>query len=52
MTQCFNEVQKLVKLGEKSDSCAKHFATQFNDANPSPVNQRGGTTYIIIWQPS
>jgi len=27
MQQHFNEVQKLVKLGEKSDSNAKHFAT-------------------------
>jgi len=48
--QHFNEVQKLVKLGHKSDSHAKHFATQFHDANPSPVKQRGGTTCIIMWQ--
>jgi len=27
----FNEVQKLVTLGKKSDSDAKHFATQFDD---------------------
>jgi len=33
MQQHFNEVPKLVKLGEKSDSCAKRFATQFHDAN-------------------
>ena len=32
MQQHFNEVQKLVKLGDKLDACAKHFATQFNDA--------------------
>jgi len=50
MQQHFNEVQKLVKLGEKSDSCAKHFATQFCDTNPTPTNQRGGTTCSIIWQ--
>jgi len=48
--QHFNEVQKLVKLGEKSDSYAKHFATQFHDTNPSPINQRGGITCNIIWQ--
>jgi len=41
---------KLVKLSEKSDSCDKHFATQFHDTNPSPVNQREGMTCIIIWQ--
>ena len=50
MQQHFNEVSKLVKLGEKSDSHAKHFATQFNDTNLSPVNQRGGMTCNIIWQ--
>jgi len=50
MQQHFNEVQKLVKLGEKSDSYAKHFATQFHDANPSPANQRGGITCSIIRQ--
>ena len=39
MQQHFNEVQKLVKLGKKSDSCAKHFATQFDDTNrPQPSN--------------
>jgi len=25
-------------------------ATQFHDANPSPINQCGGTTRSIIWQ--
>jgi len=41
MQQHFNEVQKLVKLGEKSGSYAKHFATQFYDTNLSLANQRG-----------
>jgi len=50
MQQHFNEVQKLVKRGEKSDACPKHFATQFHDTNPSPVNQRGRITCSIIWQ--
>jgi len=50
MQQHFNEVQELVKLGEKSDSCAKHFATQFCNTNPSPTNQRGGMTCSIFWQ--
>jgi len=50
MQQHFNKVRKFVKLGEKSDSCAKHFATQSHDANPSPANQREGITCIIIWQ--
>jgi len=50
MQQHFNEVQKLVKLGEKSDSCAKLFATQFHDTNPSTANQQGGITCSIIWQ--
>jgi len=50
MQQHFNEVQKLVKLDEKSDLHAKHFATQFYDTNLSPTNQRGGTTCSIIWQ--
>jgi len=35
MQQHFDEFQKLVKLGEKSDSCDKHFATQFH---PQPTN--------------
>jgi len=50
MQQHFNEVQKLVKLGEKSDLHAKHFATQSHDANPSSVNQRGRMACNIIWQ--
>jgi len=50
MQQHFNEVQKLVKLGEKSDAHAKCFATQFHCANPSPVKQRGGMTCSTIWQ--
>jgi len=50
MQQHFNEVPKLVKLGEKSDSCAKRFATQFHDANRSPFNQHEGTICSIIWQ--
>ena len=50
MEHHFNEVQKLVKLGKKSDLCAKHFATHFCDANLSPTNQRGGMTCSIIWQ--
>jgi len=50
MQQHFNEVQKLVKLGEKLDPYTKHFATQFYDTNPSPVNQHGGITCSIIWQ--
>jgi len=33
MQQHFNEVQKLVKIGKKSNSQAKHFATQFHDTN-------------------
>jgi len=39
MQEHLNEVQKLVKLSEKSDSYAKHFATQFYETNPSPTNQ-------------
>ena len=31
--QCFNKVKKLVNRGEKSDSDAEHFATQFHDTN-------------------
>jgi len=50
MQQHFNEVQKLFKLSEKLDSCAKHFATQFHDTNPSTANQCEGTTCNIIWQ--
>jgi len=50
MQQHFNEVQKLVKLGKKSDPCSKCFATQFHDANPPPVNQKGGMTCSVIWQ--
>jgi len=50
MMEHFNEVQKLVKLGKKSDSCAKHCATQFNDTNLSSANQREAITCSIIWQ--
>jgi len=50
MLQHFIEVQKPVKLGEKSDSHAKHFATQFHDANPSPANQNEGITSSLFWQ--
>jgi len=50
MQQHFNEAEKPVKLREKSDSCAKHFATQFHDTNPSATNQHGGTTCSIIGQ--
>jgi len=50
MQQNFNEVQKLVKLGKKLDCCAKHFATQLCDTNPSPANQGMGTTCRIISQ--
>jgi len=37
MQQRFNETPKPVKLSEKSDSCAKHFSTQFCDTNLSPT---------------
>jgi len=50
MQQHFNEVQKPIELGKKSHSCAKHFATQFHDTNPSPASQRKGITCSIIWQ--
>jgi len=50
MQQHFGEVQKLIKLGKKSDSCAKHFATQFSDASPSPKTQGEGIICSIIWQ--
>jgi len=50
MIQQFNKVQKLEQLGKKSDSCAKNFATQFHDRNPSPANQHEGITCNIIWQ--
>jgi len=48
MQQHFNEVQKLVRLDEKLDSHAKHFATPFFDANPSPANQCKGMTCSTI----
>jgi len=50
MMQPFNDVQRLVKHDENPDLHAKHFATQFHDANPSPANQHEGTTCSIIWQ--
>jgi len=50
MQQHFNEAQKLVNLGKKLDPHTEHFATQFHDTNPSPVNQHGGTTCGTIWQ--
>jgi len=50
MIQQFNKVQKLEQLGKKSDSCAKNFATQFHNANPSLANQREGITCSIVLQ--
>jgi len=39
MQQHFNEVQKLIKLGEISDSYAKHFATHsMTPIHPQPTN--------------
>ena len=46
----FGEVKKLVETGEKSDSYAKHFATQFPTTIPTPDDQRNGITCSIIWQ--
>jgi len=48
MQQHFGEVKKLVTIGEKSDSCAKHFATQFPTTIPTPDTQRDGITCSII----
>jgi len=48
--QHFNENPNLVKLGEKLDLRNEHFATQFNDTNPSPTNEREGITCIIVRQ--
>ena len=50
MQQHFGEVKKLVEIGEKSDSYAKHFATQFPTTIPTPDDQRNGITCSIIWQ--
>ena len=47
MQQHFNEVQKFVKLGEKLDSYAKRFATQFHNTNPSVANERIGISCSI-----
>jgi len=41
MQQHFNEVQKLVTFGKKSDSCTKHFVTRSHNANLSHLKQRG-----------
>mgnify|MGYP001787478984 FL=1 len=51
----FCDVQQLINKGVKSDSYARHFATQFDpmlypDSNPTPANQRKGITCSIIWQ--
>jgi len=50
MQQHLGEVKKLVEIGEKSDSYAKHFATQFPTTIPTPDDQRNGITCSIIWQ--
>ena len=39
-----------IKLGEKFGLHTWHSATQFPDANLSPVNQRTGAMHVIIWQ--
>ena len=51
----FCDVQQLINKGVKSDSYAKHFATQFDpmiypDSDATPANQRKGITCSIIWQ--
>jgi len=48
MMQHFGEVQKLVKLGKKSDSHSGHFATRSTDATSFPSCQREGVTFIAI----
>jgi len=51
MQQHFNEVQMLVKLGEKLDSMPNTLQPNlFHDTNSSPVNQCGGMTCSVIWQ--
>jgi hypothetical protein len=51
MQQHFNDVKKLHKDGEKSDSYAKHFASQFSDINTlTPELQRNNITCKILWQ--
>jgi GIY-YIG catalytic domain len=51
MQQHFNDVKKLHQLGVKSDSYAKHFATQFSNFNNlTPSLQRGSINCEILWQ--
>ena len=51
MSQHFNEVRRLRKKGEASDSYAKHFAEILqNFKNPSPEIQRNGIESKVLWQ--
>jgi hypothetical protein len=51
MQQHFNDVKKLHLLGVKSDSYAKHFATQFlNFTDVTPELQRNSITCEILWK--
>jgi GIY-YIG catalytic domain len=51
MQQHFNDVRKLHKLGEKSDSYAKHFAEQLiNFTDITPTLQRNNIKCSILWQ--
>jgi GIY-YIG catalytic domain len=51
MQQHFNDVKKLHKDGEKSDSYAKHFANQLSNINNlTPKMQRNNINCKILWQ--
>jgi hypothetical protein len=51
MQQHFNDVKKLHQLGLKSDSYARHFATQLsNFENITPELQRNSIKCEILWQ--
>jgi GIY-YIG catalytic domain len=51
MQQHFNDTKRLHQSGEKSDSYAKHFASQLsNFENLTPELQRNSITCKILWQ--
>jgi hypothetical protein len=51
MQQHFNDVKKLLQHGIKSDSYAKHFASQFSNLdNLTPEIQRNSIVCKVLWQ--
>ena len=51
MSAHYNDVQKLISKGKKSDSFTNHFASRFEPGTkPSPGEMREKMAFLIIWK--